>query len=238
MRCCVRSPSAATSRLDGATPTFTPEVSLELISLPNSCVWTVGGSLSSCTQLLISPVRGSEGEIHASVAAPAAAAAVGAWLSLLSDSHVLIFATVRKKYHHVGMKMFSKLSSILIKWFPDKHPGTSGSLPPSSQKPAPTMHFYAHTTAQLTSVGLSERRHHHRGPLLGFTVTAEVEGDGVVRRGGETHLVAAGRLDLVLHRAEVKLCNELWVKRKTNRKTQFYKNTQRISRIMSELPGV
>lgn len=84
------------------------------------------------------------------------------------------------------------------------------------------MHFYTYTTTQLTSVGLSERRHHHRGPLLGFAVTTEVEGDGVVRRGGETHLVAAGRFNLILHRAEVKLCNGLWVRRKTNTKTQFY----------------
>lgn len=47
----------------------------------------------------ISPVSGSEGEAHASVAATAVieAAAAGAWLVLPSDSQVLILATVRQK---------------------------------------------------------------------------------------------------------------------------------------------
>lgn len=74
--------------------------------------------------------------------------------------------------------------------------------------------FLKNNIAQPTSVGLSQRRHHHRGPLLGFTVTAEVEGDGVAWWGGETHLMATGRFHLILHRAEVKLCNELWRKKK------------------------
>lgn len=56
---------------------------------------------------------------------------------------------------------------------------------------------------------LSERGHHHGGPLLGFTVTAEVEADAVVGWSRETHLMAARRLNLILHRSQVKLCNEL-----------------------------
>lgn len=64
-------------------------------------------------------------------------------------------------------------------------------------------------TAPLTSESLSQRWHHHGGPLLCLAVAAEVEADAVVGRRGETHLVAARRLDLVLHRAQVELRDEL-----------------------------
>lgn len=63
---------------------------------------------------------------------------------------------------------------------------------------------------------LSERRHHHRGPLLSFTVAAEVEADAVVGRSSETHLMAAGGFNLILHWTQVKLCNELQAKKEMN----------------------
>lgn len=54
-------------------------------------------------------MSGSEGEVRASVAAPAAtaAAATGAWLALPSISHVLMFATVKtKRIAQMNLKMF------------------------------------------------------------------------------------------------------------------------------------
>lgn len=72
------------------------------------------------------------------------------------------------------------------------------------------------TAFKRTSMCLSERGHHYRGPLLSFTVAAEVEADAVVGRSSETHLVAAGGLNLVLHRTQVKLCNELRAKKEMN----------------------
>lgn len=62
-------------------------------------------------------------------------------------------------------------------------------------------------------MSLPQRGHHHGGPLLGFTVTAEVEADAVVWWSSETHLMATRRFDLILHRAQVELCNELWAKK-------------------------
>lgn len=52
---------------------------------------------------------------------------------------------------------------------------------------------------KLTSVGLSKRGHHHRGPLLSFTVAAEVEADAVMWWGSKVHLMAARGFNLILH---------------------------------------
>lgn len=73
-----------------------------------------------------------------------------------------------------------------------------------------------------TSVRLPQRWHHHRGPLLGLAVAAEVEADAVAGRRDEAHLVAARGLDLVLHRAQVELRDELRTERKGIFKNIFY----------------
>lgn len=61
----------------------------------------------------------------------------------------------------------------------------------------------------LTSVCFSQRRCHHRGPLLGLLLTAEVEADAVMWRRRQTQFVALGWLYLILYCPQIKLSDGL-----------------------------
>lgn len=73
------------------------------------------------------------------------------------------------------------------------------------------IHFSEYKNAQstLTPMCLSKWWHHYCGPLLSFSVTAKVEADAVVRWSCQAHFMTTRRLDLIMNRAQVKLCNEL-----------------------------